>query len=93
MVITEEDTGFHLFSISERELAFLLECLGSMVKLDLIYLANVTLNQAEDLNMETDLWFGECELGAGYSTGGVRSLDVRTREWVKREDTEWNGKT
>ena len=55
MVITEEDTGFHLFSISERELAFLLECLGSMVKLDLIYLANVTLNQAEDLNMETDL--------------------------------------
>lgn len=59
MVMTEEVT---LFPVLGRVLAFLLEHLESMVKLDLIYLSNVTLDQAEDLNMETDLGLGSVRL-------------------------------
>lgn len=40
----------------------------------MICLANVTLDQTEDLNMETDVIFTEWELGAGNSIGGVRSF-------------------
>lgn len=66
-----EDTGFCLFPFLVRALVFLCECLETRVKLDLTYLANVHLDQMEDLNMKLGLWFGQCELGADDPAGGL----------------------
>lgn len=57
--MTEEDTGFTCSIFRKTACFFLLECLESEVKLDLIYLASVTLDQTEDLDLETDSRFAE----------------------------------